>query len=353
MLRNLLYSPTLTDATKDAAVLDSARILLARYALKAIGSKVVLKKAALFPKRVKRAVLALKREVVDSNEYFLSRLWRAFHTILRDYIKIPVACARYDVPEDEIFLAFDVLGGNDFTAIARSSLKIERMGKKDRKMILKAVTAYSNTLLNRKIGSPKFIAINDPGFSIDDIKKELVETGRRMFLHYEHIGSAEKVKNYAKRGMHNRCINFIKHSTAQCRRPISNVGDSNREFALTKVSIDADVGKDRSSSKWEQGDTEQLGDITKDPRMVRPDTLLEQKRLITRLKKTVPPDIYKFVKIVVGNKLSSNFVRWMSLRHGVAMGGSDDLYKLGELAMEYLGVDRSDVIRHVIPHLQA
>lgn len=354
MLRNLLFGSVLSDATLDTSVLDSARCLISRYVARIIGSRVLLRKAKLYPERVKRAICSLKRKVIDRNEYFLSRLWRAFHSILRDHIKIPVACARYDVPEDEIFLLFDILDGPDYTIVSKSKMKIERMDAYERKVVFRAISSYANTLLNRKIGSPKFIVNSDPGYSVSDLKKEFAEEGRRLFLFYEHIGKPEKVKNYVKRGMHNRCVNFIKYSTSMCRRPIANINDSSREFALTKVSIDASSSpRDRAANHPEMGETELLGEMTKDTRMVRPDVIFEQKMLLRRLRRSLPPDIYKFVKIVVGNKLGTGFSRWMALRHGVSMEGSSDLYKLGEYAMEYLGVDRKDVLRHIIPHLHA
>lgn len=356
MLEALLFADnTLSESTKNVEILERARKAIVRYALKIIPrrlekkpSKYLREQVAEFSDRVKDAVFAIK-EVIDHTEYFLTRLWRAFHEVVRYYIKVDVACNRHEVFKDDIFLAMDILDPEDLDEVSRSSIEIERLPSYDIEDIEKELRVHCNHLLNRKIGSPRFIANNDPGFDIEDIRRLLMAEGLRLVLRYEHFRNTIKIKNYAKRGMTNKCTNFIKANTAKCRGAISSVeGDSGREFIVRKVSIDSPVGGDE-----DEGDRS-LGDVYKDedPR-VRPDVIYEQKELIEALLTRSPSSVKRFVSIITGNGFGRPFRQWLSYRHGVAVEDlkQDDYFTLGEYALEFLGVSRAKVVRHVVPYL--
>lgn len=321
-------------------VLYLARILNAQGLISAIKD---------LPVAIKEQILAVKRAKFDRDEYFLSMLWRALHLHLRFFIRPEVACARYGVSRRDLLLCKASLFLDDIRRIERATMRVDRLPAVHRQELFDAITKHARVLVNRPIGSPRWIAKNDAGYEIQDIESQLWEEGFRLFLCYEHFGNRGKIRNFVKRGMQNFCVNFIMYNTARKRQALASVsGDGNREYQVVKLSLDAPrAGEDGGS----------LVDTIPDV-LVWPDQRIHDQRLAIFLSK-VPSVVRKFAHIVIENRFSRRFLDWLRTthklrptdisvkKHGQPIQLRDDLGRLGQLAMEYLGTKRS-VIAHYL-----
>jgi hypothetical protein len=105
-----------------------------------------------------------------------------------------------------------------------------------------------------------------------------------------------------------------------------------------------------------------LGEELEDIDLTRPDYIYERKCFLNSLESQSPKSVQKFVGIVLGNRWSRNFCKWLRVVHGVKpeqvlsrCRGQQvtDYFLLGKFAMEYLGISREKVISCISPLLNA
>lgn len=348
MLEGILYGSELSKVTRNVQALESARALLVRYAVRSISGSQFTLSVKQLPGKVRDLVFSVKRKFFDRTEYFLSCLWRAFYAHLRDCLKVEVACKRFRAKPEDIYIIQSLLSTKEINKIRRTSINLTRLSNWSVGAIHRAISKHANTLLCRGQVSPRWISMNDPGYSVDDIKKLLIEEGHRLFLYYEHFRDPARIRNYVKRGMQNWCVNFILYNRAECRQAISDSkGDGSREYCLTRTSLDAQVEGPNNDDSGHS-----LSEILSDNRMVRPDILLEQKSLIHSLETSTDEGVRDFVDIIIGDSHNDDFCEWLYSVHGITPEQTNsDYFKLGTFAMEYLGVNRETLVSHLLPHL--
>jgi hypothetical protein len=130
--------------------------------------------------------------------------------------------------EQDLRLLDAYLSDQDKRFLVRVALTIGGDEQLDVAPIVDELQRFCHHLAYRKL---RFLANNDTGVTLDDLRVEVFEAALATLLHYDAEPNRLKLINTAKRGARNHCMRLIDWHTAQRRTRLLRVGGEYARYA--------------------------------------------------------------------------------------------------------------------------
>lgn len=354
MLQRLIQDSLLTFDIKSLREDEMVQInnVISRYVARIATAKEVkqtLKKIG--SKDIKWAIEHLKKDHLDHTGYFLSQLWRAVYEVVRYGLKRDYIAKRYGVFERDIEFVLSNLKPNEIERIKKSRRNTEQFKKRHRVKYFNEIQKYAKKMAGKKL---QFLYKNDQAFEKYDFVNDLAEEGWRSFLFYEHLLDPLKVLNYARRSVHNRCMNLIQYWKAGSRVILEEVEKHDKDAPM-KTEAEKDEGLNSQKRVFnkpkisieetfvvqgEDGEMLSLVDFTSDQTIKTPEAEIHDGKLMEALQTaTFSGRTRKFIDMVIGGELDDDFKQWLWRTHQARLKDVHGHYEmLGEYVREYLHV---------------
>jgi hypothetical protein len=174
---------------------------------------------------------------------------------------------------------------------------------------IQVLSNYCGALAYRKL---RFIANNDHGIDVEDIKTELIAEGIAGMMHVDWSSNKAYVLNYAKRASHNYMVRLIEHHTAKKRSRIIRVveGDDETmpEYSITTLSLDYEM--------TEGGFT--LKNIIGDNSFGNAEHKFGYRQWLSKMMTCIPQNIGHVVMIVLGGE-HDGFEGWLDTQYHISI----------------------------------